>query len=109
MNQPLPVPPPPAYVYLPTGSTAISNPMDMYGYTKCRIYLKPGAPANLIDMTVKGSPNELGSYADELDPNARKSSVQGETSYVLHNISRFLRMEAANISGTWAVWVVPML
>lgn len=106
MQQCLP-PAPPAYVYLPTGSTTMSNPMDMYGYSRCRIYVKAAAAGTSIDVVVKGSPNENGSYVDELGPDARKT-VSGEASYVLQDISRFLRMEVSNFTGSWTIWIVPV-
>ncbi|CAM3326877.1 MULTISPECIES: hypothetical protein [Paenibacillus] len=101
-------PAPPAYVYLPTGSTAISNPMDMYGYSKCRVYVKPAVPGISIDVTVKGAPNEYGPYAEELGPAAKQTGISGEVSYMLEQISRFLRIEVANFSGSWTIWVVPL-
>ncbi len=101
-------PPPPAYVYLPTGSTAVSNPMDMYGYAKCRVYVQTTQTGTRIDVTVKGAPNESGIYAPELGTEAVKTGITGTTSYVLQDISRFLRIEVANFTGNWTIWVVPL-
>ncbi|AYB42798.1 hypothetical protein V4V36_22015 [Paenibacillus lautus] len=105
----LPVPAlPPAYIYLPTGSTAVSNPMDLYGYSRCRVYVKAASATSTIDVVVKGAPNENGTYTDELGPDARKSGITGEASFVLQDISRFIRVEVSNFAGSWTVWVVPI-
>ncbi|WP_010268420.1 hypothetical protein [Paenibacillus senegalensis] len=107
MKQPEP-PLPPAYVYLPTGSTAVSNPLDMYGYSRCRVYVQPASLPSSIDVVVKGAPNEDGPFADELGAEARRIGISSETSYVLQDISRFLRIEAENFTGSWTIWVVPI-
>lgn len=98
---------PPAHVYLPTGSTARSNPMDMYDFSACRIYLLPAGTGS-IDITIKGSPNENGVYLQELSENSRKTAITTGTSFMLENISRYLLLEAANQQGSWTIWVVPM-
>lgn len=98
---------PPAHVYLPTGSTARSNPMDMYYFSACRVYVHPAA-AGTIDITIKGSPNEGGVYLQEIDVNSSKSGITASTSFVLENVSRYIVVEASNQQGSWSVWVVPI-
>ncbi|MCR2804859.1 hypothetical protein [Paenibacillus soyae] len=100
--------PPPAHVYLPTASTARSNPMDMEGYARCRVYLLAAGDEDEIDVTLLGAPNEDGPYLEEISELARRFGVKGSVSYVMEDISRYLIVEATRLQGNWTIWVVPM-
>lgn len=99
--------PPESFVYLPTGSTLISNPMDLKGYARCRVYVQANV-AGSIDVAISGAPNEGGMYTDELSVNAVKTGINGTTSYVLNDVSRFVKVKCANLTGKWTIWVVPI-
>ncbi len=105
-------PPPPAYVYLPTPSTAASHPMDMYGYSKCRMYVHADGVGDApgIDIAVRGAPNESGPYFDELGPDAKRTKVASGATYVLRDVSRYVRIEVEGelAAASWTIWVVPM-
>lgn len=97
---------PEAFVYLPTPSTLVSNPMDLKGFSRCRVYIQ-SATGGHIDVTIKGAPNENGMYTDELSTEARKTGITESVSYVLENTSRYLQVHCAGLTGSWMVWVVP--
>lgn len=101
--------PPPAHVYRPTANAARSNPMDMLGYARCRVYLLASGPGCEIDVAIQGAPNEDGPYLDEICGQAKRMGVTDSVSYILQDISRFLIVDASRIKGSWTVWVVPML
>jgi hypothetical protein len=103
-----PFAPTPAHIYLPTPSTARSNPMDMLGFACCRIYMFASTPDARMDVTLKGAPNESGPYLQELGEHACQTGVVADTSFVLQHISRFLVIEVSNQSGSWTIWTVPM-
>ncbi|SDE25891.1 hypothetical protein SAMN02799630_05016 [Paenibacillus sp. UNCCL117] len=98
---------PEMYVYLPTGSTLVSNPMDMKGCTRCRVYVQ-SAEGGSIGVTVKGAPNEDGMYVEELDSGSVRANITGSVSFVLNDVSRFLKLYCSGVTGSWTVWVVPM-
>jgi hypothetical protein len=103
-----PAEPPPAHIYLPTPATRRSNPMDMCGYSHCRIYLIGSTDNASIDLEIKGAPNESGPYLQELGEHASLRGVTADTSFVLRDISRYLVIEVPRLTGGWTIWAVPM-
>lgn len=98
---------PEAYVYMPTGSTLVSNPMDLKSATRCRVYVQMVSPGS-IRFAVQGAPNENGIYMEELDPAASERTADTSVSFILSDVSRFLRITCRTVSGRWMVWVVPV-
>ncbi|WP_372635498.1 hypothetical protein [Cohnella sp.] len=103
-----PVAPPPAHIYLPTPGTRRSNPMDMHGYSRCRIYVLRSTENASIDLVIKGAPNEYGPYLQELGEQASQCDVTSDLSFVLRDISRYLVIEIPRLTGSWTIWAVPI-